>query len=772
MIKRYWATTPWLLMSSLPLAWGQAVDPADAEGRGSGSRLIEEVIVTAQKREQRLQDVPVSIQAFSADVLDAKGILDSKDLPLATPGLTVSTQVNFTSIFLRGVGSDAFLLGDPSVASYVDGIYFPFSNGLIQDFGAVERIEVLKGPQGTLFGRNAIGGAISVVTQAPSFDRIKGSAQISFADYDTLQTRIHGNVPLTDTLALSASIVFNDADNHIDGKAGGKPLPKETAKAGRIKLLWRPAQWTDLNLTVQDIDQQGAGTNYLPTTKPSLLLKLLGQGPQDPYKGEVNEPTFFVHDSRTYYGQLGFYLDGLDIKLLGSDQYLQSISNIDFDGTKLPIARFDILPISGDIQTAELQLLSNDGSWNAERFQWIVGAYLFRSDTGIDRGVLSVGGTDLARGELFGQLLPPGSEAFIAALGNTRLPIATGSVEFVGTLRTKSIAYYSQLSYKFTDWFSLTLGGRYQNEERILLSSTAGLSNLDGSVTQIPGQNYSGLDDPRYRDTTKGFKPKVSLDFRPIENTLIYLSWQKAEKSSLFNIINIYDPPDKAEGEQLEAYELGIKTTLFDGLMSFNAAAFEYTLDHPQVQVVSLLQGGAVAFENGGQAKITGFDFDSLIQLFPSLTDDLIFTAGAAILNPRYTSFPDGTGFDPVTGIRTTGNDYTGNQIVRSPRFSGTAALSKTFATANGALELAVDYYYTSRYFYLAQNLPADEENAYGVVGARVSYLYDPWNLRVTLFGKNIANAHYNYSQFIVDFGTGEARAPLSTYGVRFNWDF
>ncbi|HKY92639.1 MAG TPA: TonB-dependent receptor, partial [Nevskiaceae bacterium] len=775
-------------------ARGQEAIPADApapppdpaatqDAPQAGSRLLGEIVVTAQKREENLQDVPISVQAFSAEVLDAKGIRDAKDLPHATPGLTVTTQVSYTSIFLRGVGSDAWLLADPSVATYTDGIYFPFSNGLVQDFGAVERIEVLKGPQGTLFGRNAIAGAVNVITRAPSLSEPEVSAQTTFADYDTMQYRLHASIPLTSTLAFGVSGVYLDADNHIKGESNGEPLPAEQAKAARAKLRWMPADWLELNLTQQYLHQKGAGTNYLPTTKPSLLSRLAGVQPQDPYAGSVNEPTFYDHTDHTRYGQLDLRFDALDVKLLGSDQFVESHADIDFDGSDQPLARFDVLPIYADVQTGELQIVSNDTSWGADRLRWIVGGYWFRSDTGIDPGVLTVASTDLQSNRVLGiDIDDPLAAGLFDFINDLPLPLPSGPIAFIGTLQTNSKSVYAQATADFTDWAALTLGGRYQHEKRYIIESKAGTYNVDGTITPIVGtggvQDFSGKDDPRFRDTTKGFDPKVSLDFHPGwsllgDDALLYVSWQKATKSSTFNVVNIYDPPDKAKAEKIEAYEVGIKTRLFDGLVSLNAAAFHYTLDDPQVQVVSLLQGGAVAFENAGQAKTKGIDFDTVVSLFPSLTDGgLVLTLGGCWLDPEYTDYTGGTGFDPVTGIRTSNNDYTGNQVVRSAKFSGTAALSWTIQTGIGPVELASDYYWTDEYYYLAQNLDADKEDAYGVLGARISWLYEPWNLRLTAFGKNITNTGYSYSLFVVDFGTGDARAPLSTYGLRINWDF
>ncbi len=762
------------ILDTIPVAAREDPLPQPEQTRSS-SRLIEEVVVTAQKREQNLQDVPISVAAFSAEVLDAKGVLTSQDLPLVTPGLTLSTSVNFLTVFVRGVGSDAFLVADPSVASYVDGIYFPFSNGAVQDFGALERIEVLKGPQGTLFGRNAVGGAINVITKAPALDRTEISVQSSYAEYSTTSNRIHVSVPLIeDQLALSASLVYNHGDNYIDGTADGKPLQKDETKGARMKLRWAPAEWMDLTLAALRIEQEGAGSDYAPNAQPSVLGKLLLIQPQDPYAGASNEPIFFSHENTTFYGQLNLFPGPFDIRLIGGHQDLESMSNYDFDGSPMPLVFFQIEPGAAKVKSLELQVLSNDDTWASEHLNWILGAYYFQSEAGFPQGFAQLAETNLDQGRVLGIQLPTDFlDQIKGIVGDRRLP--TGAVDFVGLLDTESISFFAQATYHLTDWMALTLGGRYQEDERFIIESSAGLRNFDGS--QTPLFHFSADNNERWRDKENSFKPKVSLDFRPGSGwlgmePLLYLSWQQAIKGSSYNVVNITDSPDYVKPEEMEAYEAGIKTRLFDGLVTFNFAVFDYDIKNPQVQFVSFLKGGVVSFENAGRAKVQGAEFDVVAQLLPSLTDGLVLTASAVTLDPKYTSYERGSGYDEATGLLRTNLDFSGNQIVRSPKFSGTVGLSQTIQTGIGPFELGADYFHTSKIYFLAQNSDFSKQGAYGVIGARISYLYEPWNIRLTVFGKNIGNERYVNSLVLTDFGRNEARAPLSIYGVRLNWDF
>jgi len=279
------------MLETIPLA---AEAPAPVETARPTSRLIEEIVVTAQKREEAIHDVPISIQAFTADKLDVLGVRDVQNLPLITPGLTVTTQVAYTSTYIRGVGSDAFLLADPSVATYYDGIYQPFPNGLVQDFGAIERVEVLKGPQGTLFGRNAVGGAINIINRAPNLDEFELSIQTSYETHSMSKTRGYVSIPLFGMAAISLSGVYNDGEYHVDGTAAGKPLPNIRAKGGRVQLRVQPAEWMELQLTGFKVENDGPTTSYTPNAHPYAVLGAVIPR-QDPYAGAVDEDLFYGH---------------------------------------------------------------------------------------------------------------------------------------------------------------------------------------------------------------------------------------------------------------------------------------------------------------------------------------------------------------------------------------------------------------------------------------------------------------------------------------------
>ncbi len=761
------------LLQTIPVA--PVAPVAEAPLESSAPTALDVIVVTAQKRAENVQDVPISIQAFSPKTLGSLNISDQSSLQQAVPGLDVNEITQFTTVFLRGVGSDAFLMADPSVASYVDGIYFPFSQGLDQDFGVVDRVEVLKGPQGTLFGRNAVGGAISVHTPHPDFYEAQTSIQTTFGNRRTSNTSIYSNLPLSETLAVNVAAYYNHGDNYMTGTAAGKPLPSEIARGARVKLRWAPGDSWDIVLAGLRLDQKGTGSVFQLNAEPSPIIGslLLQIEPQRGYDGELSEPSYLLFDSTVGYGQITYNAPWFDVKLLGSDQSAVSQFTYDFDGSPRQGAAFDQKKNFADVQTAELQLISSEETPGNERLQWILGGYYFRSAQGFDTANLQLFGLDLADFERGGISLPPALRDALEQLG---IIYPNGDVAFHAIIGTQSKAAFAQTTLDFTDRIALTLGARYQDEERYIIRSDSGLYTSDGGFSPLftwtNARDADGNSVPT-RDTTTSFKPKATLELRPLgDDTLLYVTYQEALKSSTFNTVAIYQPPAYVEPEELEAWEVGAKLTMLDGAVQFNVAAFDYDIHNFQVQFISLLQGGAVSFENAEQAAVRGIDFDARVRLLPSMLDRFVLTFGGCYLDGQYDRYEEASGFDQETGLFSSDNDYSGNRIVRTPRFTAVAGFSKTWDVPGGSLEVGGDAYYNSGFFYTASNDPRFDQPAYTLYGARISYLYVPWRLRATLFGRNLSDEKYSQGLIATDFGGNYTLAPPLTAGLKLALDF
>jgi iron complex outermembrane recepter protein len=735
------------------------------------SRGVEEIIVTAQKRAENVQDVPISVAAFSGEALDLKGAGNPSDLQKLTPGLTYSTAVGFSILYLRGIGSDAFLMADPSVTLYIDGIYFPFAQGLAQSFGAVERVEVLKGPQGTLFGRNAVGGAINIVTKDPG-DEPEVSAQLGYGKYDQFQGRLHLSapfaetaIPFGDTLAASVSTFYEGEDNYYDGSSHGRALPDEISKGIRAKLKWTPLESVSVTAAAFHFEHGGPGSLVTPNSDPSLVGQVGGIQPNLSYHANMSSPVFSDLDNTVYYGQASWLTSWFDLKALGSDQDIQTSYGYDYDGSPQPLVGFGAENQYADVKTGEFQILSNDTTWLSDWVTWIAGTYYFTSRQGFDPVDFGLADLNLATGEAAGLQLPQGLVDALVGLGLGPV-IPTGHFPLRSLIDTDSIAGFGQATIDLTSWFSLTGGARYQIEKRTVVASSSSIELIDGQPISL-----ADFSDGR-NETTTSLKPKISLEFRPLDDVMLYASFQQAIKSGTYNVVTLYDAPDFVKPEDLDAWEIGAKTTLLGGLLSLNAAGFWYELKNQQVQFQSIAQAGAVNFENAGETRIYGADFDLRAQLVPQWIDDLVLTASGAYLNGEYTDYTGGRGYDEMTGLAFEDGNFTGNRAVRTPKFSGIFGLAKAFTFGSHLVEIASDVYTNSGFFFTAQNDPGSFQDSYEVVDARLSYLYEPWGVRVTAWGKNLNDAKYIDGQFQTDFGFNSHLGRPVKYGIRLNWDF
>jgi iron complex outermembrane receptor protein len=345
---------------SIPVASPATDTQADAPEpeTSSGSRVIEEIIVTAQKREERLADVPVSVQAFSGDKLEALGVNGPIDLPQITPGMQYNSLVGYSVVYLRGVGTDVFLPNsDPSVATYIDGIYFPFSHGLATDFGKLERVEVLKGPQGTLFGRNSTGGAINVVTAKPNSKQLEGTFAYEAGSFNQNNFKGYISGPLSDTLALGFSVINNEVDSYYERPSDSRhaDFPKEITKGFNAKLNWEPTD--EFGLTLAALVTRQTGLSSVVTSsfdlKPAGLATLVTPSPGK-YKTDPDDDIHFRASSDTAYGEMRWSPGTSNIKLLGSYQDISTDTSFDFEGSPSDLVNFHPKDQGAKITTSEL----------------------------------------------------------------------------------------------------------------------------------------------------------------------------------------------------------------------------------------------------------------------------------------------------------------------------------------------------------------------------------------------------------------------------------
>ncbi|MGH8445244.1 MAG: TonB-dependent receptor, partial [Solimonas sp.] len=680
---------------------------------------------------------------------------DVRDLSLAVPGLTVTDLGGYNLIYLRGVGTDIFIpSAEPSVATYLDGVYFPSGHSLGQSFGAIDRIEVLKGPQGTLFGRNSTGGAVSIWSKNPG-QQAETSIQTSYSPrFDDTRTRVYTNLPLSSNIAANLSAYYNRAENTYTLDNGtGDHLPPEIGKGARLKIGIDFSEDVSLILAGLVAQQRGTSTTAAANVDPMPILGITLPTETREYVVTANSEPALTTDSRAAYAILNWRHPGIDTKLLGSYYFVRAYDYVyDFDGTRQGIATYGADDEFQRFYTSELQFTSNEDSWGASWLKWVGGLYYLKSEGGYDPGYLRLLDNVRLPTQQILDALPLGLGTTVRnILGSLPIPQSL-TFYFTGLLDTEAYSAYAQTTASVTDWFDITLGGRWQRETRKLTTSDVGLGNLGGGISTI----FSFRPE---ESSATNFSPKVSLDFRPVKDLLLYASFQQGFKSGTYNIINIFAQPEYVKPEKVTAYELGLKSEWLDHTLRFNTAVFQNDIQDLQTGFMSFTSGGAVNLENAGKARIRGVELETAWQPLPSFDPGLLIGANASWLHAVYVDYQNGRGFNENTGLAYGNGDFSGNRIVRTPKFSGTATLSQSFEVPGGSLEFAGDYYYNSGYYYLAQNTPDTFEDAYDIINARISYLYRRYAMRVTVFGDNLGDERYNLAQFHTDFGREDSLA-------------
>ncbi|MDF1690851.1 MAG: TonB-dependent receptor [Zhongshania sp.] len=765
------------------LAQAQSVESAGADDAKAKrtNRFLEVVVVTAQKRTENAQDVPIAIAAFSEEKLDAFGIQSTADLPSITPGLTITGSAGFNLIYLRGIGTSAFIPSfDPSVATYVDGIYIPSQQATLTDLGGVERVEVLKGPQGTLFGRNSTGGAISVFTKSPGVDP-EMSIGVERGSFDAKKAKFYASYPILDSLAVSLAGIYSTVDSYYDVKKDpesltGQPnfdkLDAEVTRGGRFSVKWFPVDSLDVTLTGYYIEQRGSIAFVEPNVKPAPITGVVINPPGD-YEWYGNtEP---VSHSRTaaVYSNINWQTPLFDVKVLGAYQKLNSYDNVyDFDGSSLNLAIFNGAGEPSDLKSAEIQFISNDEGLTPSWLRWVGGLYYLTQEAGFDPFYATVG-----NGVGLEQALQPVVETLQPILNNVGLDfsdLAAGDVISLGAqgmLETNSYSVFAQGTADITSWLSITAGARYQEEDRFLTKQNT-LTYLPGVKEPIPTLQFN---QPKVKQTN--VSPKLTFEFRPLDGLLLYATWAKGFKSGSYNVVTLYTVPGYVEPEEVTSVEIGGKISIIDGL-ALNFAVFNNEIKDLQETKLSLLSGGAISAENAGAARTRGAEFDFTWVPLLDWNPGLVVNAGATYLEANYTDYQNASGFDEDTGLPfgsgapEPSRDFSGNKIARTPDLSANFSLSQTFDIPGGPLELSGDMYYNSGFFFSQQNSKATEQESYMLFNARVSYLYEDLGLRISAFGKNLSEEKYAETSLTVDFGTFERLAPPRTYGLRLSYDY
>jgi iron complex outermembrane receptor protein len=690
---------------------------------GEPTQALTEIIVTAQRRSENLQVVPIAITALSGADLASAGIGSTADLALLTPGLTVVSIAGIVLPHIRGIGTTAYGAGlENSVSTYIDGVYLVSGAASLLSLNNVAQIEVLKGPQGTLFGRNATGGLMHIITKDPQ-SNFNGEASLGYGNYQTIQGDLYVTGPIAPTLdADLAAHASTQGKGYGTNLFNGKDVYRTDRDiALRSKWRWTPGEDTAVTLSV-DYEELG-GTQSSTFQNAPGTLPIFGT-PRATSTWDIDSD-FQPSDSFKGGGASVRLVQNVGIGRITSItayRRSQDLVGFDADGLPVPIQTIPVVRIDDRQFTQELQLSSLDSG----RIEWVGGAFFLHGDSKYDPSEVILGGP----------------------LVNPVFPL--DKIDIYGEQTTDSWAVYGQGTLTITDADRLTVGLRYTDERRRLTATEP--AELAGG---IPLQ----LIDPPIDNSKTFTRPtwRVAFDHRFSSSVMAYVSYNRGFKSGGFNPGVPADPAYAPE--VLTAYETGLKVDLLDHRLRFNSAAYYY--DYKNIQVAHYVLG-QIGYYNGAAAEVYGLDSDFEVVVAPGLT----LAAGISLIHDRFTDFPNAV-IDtqiPTGGVAITTGSANGNRLPLTPNGTFNLSVDYRHPIAEGEAGINVSYGHSSGYFFQPDNRM--EQPAFNLVNAMVSWSTQGERLKVSLWGKNLTDEVVANALLPSAIGSLAAYRPPRTFGV------
>ena len=682
---------------------------------------LQEIVVTANRRSENLQKVPITISAFDGAALDRAGITNVGDLGAVVPGLVYSSVVGYANPYLRGIGTTATGPGEENpIATYIDGVYLAAQSSALTSLINIAGIEVDKGPQGTLFGRNATGGAIQIRTLTPS-TTTSFLGSVGYGNYDTFEGKLYATTGLAPGLAGDLAVAYSDQGNgYAKNLANGRDVDKTRDFVIRSKLNWIVGETT----TITFAGDYGR-TNGFPTLAPAPGTIPQFNPPVAPNKRDVyGDPQPFLRN--TAWGVAATVKHEFAATTLTSiTAYRQTHYNSLFDSTLTaePGTTFFVGGKEPHKQFShEFQLASN----GAGPLSWVAGTYYFYEHSGYLEPITIAG-------ESFAQFGLP--------LGLLQSP----------DRKTYSGAVFGQSTYAFDPATKLTLGLRYTYEKR-----------TSHFVETLPDFGINDIDF-RGKRHYNNVSWRAALSHDLSAGMMAYASYNRGFKSGLFNSQSSVAP------ERLDAFEAGLKSTLFDRRLRLNLSGFYYR--YKNIQSTSYPNGNLV-ITNGAKASLYGLDADAEIVV----SHELRLTGGLEALHSRYDSFPDAPISSPIPvdpldphgassgGTSLVAGSAAGNRLSHSPKL--TANIAADYVHEFGSLKASanVTYSYDDGWFGEADNRL--RQPAYSLINASLTLgtLADDFSIK--LWGRNLLNKDYAVALASQTNGDFIEWAAPRTYGA------
>lgn len=685
---------------------------------------LEEIIVTATKRAENIQDVPITITAVSGENLVKQGIEGMDELPLVTPGLYFGRVTGAAVVQIRGIGSNNGTAGnEPSVATYVDGVYNPNAQALLDTFHDLDRIEVLKGPQGTLFGRNANGGLIHIITKDPSQDA-EAKVKVGVGNYDTYDVAFYGNAGLSENLAANVSVSYKDqGESYYSNNGPAGDLMGEEDRRIRGKLLYTPSDKTKIMLSANYSDMEssaGMGRTQVPGQLSSAAAGGLGHE-GDYWNLTVDHLPYVKIESKGASLHFEHSFDSFDLINIAAWREDEQIQDNDIDGTRTNLQWVNpTLP--SEFFSEEIRIQSNTEG----RVDWIAGFYYSDWMMAYDPIPFFSGGALLS--------------------GHSQQDI-------------EGTAIFGETTWHISDSTSLITGLRWNRDEVDFKGDFSLNGNLIIPERVAPGESFE--------ETTW----RIGLNHKIGDDILLYATYSRGYKTGLYSMVplgavNLVP----SEPEILDAYEIGFKSDgWMDGRLRLNGSLFFY--DYQDLQVFVLAASGTGSDTvNAPKAEVTGGELEIVIQA----TDRLSFNGGLSMLKTEFKEYfgqsnqppPSGLGLIAVRPV-----DFSGNDIYRTPETTLTTALNYTWPVANGTANFSVNYYYNSGFYWFEDNI--SEQDAYHVVNSNLSWTDAEEKYKLSLWGRNLFEEEYaHYVTNSGNSGYAYSAAEPRMFGVSAEYSF
>ena len=693
-------TAGWLLVGLHPAQAAEAPDQ------------LAEVVVTATKTgATKLQQTPIAMSAITTAQIDQTGLHDVRDLATMTPNLVIAENSGLAQIYIRGIGSNNVFAGsDPSSTLQIDGVYIARPAAVFYDFLDVDRIEVLRGPQGTLYGRNSVGGTINIISRLPT-NTFESKAEATYGNFNAYGGEAYVSGPLIkDRLMASLSLNGSQHDGYFKNIVpGSNDYGADRSWGIRGQLRATPTDALEIIVRADYAAASGAlATNQVPLQPfDAVTDKVLN----DAHKVALDTPGSSNRSVDGVSAEINYTVSpALVFKSLTAYRDSKFIGKLDADATDQHLNETDLDERQHQF-SEELNL-----SGHAAGFHYVFGLYYIDEHIHLDTTAFN----------------------FLAGIAPRITPV----------VKTRAYAVYGQASYDVTSQLTLTAGVRYTKETKDF-DEDFNITPV-GMTMSVPGFPVIYSRVGNYDAVT----PKFGIEYRPVQDVMFYASVTRGFKSGGFNFASL-NPTQGYNPEYLWSYEGGVKSEFFDHRLRLNADGFYY--DYTDLQVQAFIAPGVVDITNAANATVKGVELEALARPATGLE----VGASATWLDATYKTFPAA----PV-GLTTV--NASGNFLNTAPEWAYNVFADYTVPVATGHGFARIEYSWKSRQFFTPANDDIETQGAYGLLNASIGWRSPGDHWQVIVFGRNLTDQGYlvsTGSYTAVPAGTpGDPR----TFGIRF----